>query len=264
MNRPDDYKAMQALEGKYMDGVALVVLGGPSGKNWQQLKEEVKPDVILTANGAAQIGADYWLLAENMHYQHLEATRMKSERAKGFMDMINAPNDAKTRLISHRTWDLIKDRRNCIRIRRVGWEKLSDPSLREYGDGFLYGPLFKRPDCVQPKINFHVGTVGTHLLHLAGILGCREVHTIGFDLCFREGDHHWYKHPKYEPDRFRTAQMFTTFVPDNGGPPLDTAHDMIDAAVFLNSIEWLFIRDELEWTDHSDGLLKGMGLWCAE
>lgn len=260
MSRPDDPIAVQAHKDRFYGGKALVILGGSSGASWRKIKQQVKPDVILTANGNTDIpDAEYWILAENMEYQHAEMLS-GSKRGKEFMRMVNAPNTAKFRLVSHRTWKFLENTDNTISIRRTGWEfQPDDFNLREYGEGFFYGTIFSRPECVQPGIRYHVGTVACHMLHLAGILGCFEVHTIGMDLCFKgEKRHHWYKHPEYKADRFRTSKMFV----DYEGIP--TQWGWIDGASFLKSVEWLFHRDELHWIDHSDGLLKVMGLECAQ
>ena len=50
-NRPDNPTAVAMHEGRYFGGRALVVLGGPSGKSWESVRDKIKPDVILTANG---------------------------------------------------------------------------------------------------------------------------------------------------------------------------------------------------------------------
>lgn len=267
--RPDDPDTMQIHHNRFPGGRALVVLGGPSAGNgnWKRLWDELKPDVLLTCNGGTSIpGADYWMLAENMSRAALHAEYGKV-RDQQFMRMFTDPNTASTKLISHRSWHLLDwfgiDASNCISIRRVGWEFTKDDfSLRRYGEGFFYGPLFSRQEAVSRHVKYHVGTVALHLVHLAGILGCAEVHTIGYDLSFpdgRAGRHHWYSHPHYEPDKFRTEQMFTSFQ-----GRLETQWDWIDAAMFISHLEYQFIRDGLQWVDHSGGLLAAMDVWCSE
>jgi hypothetical protein len=266
--RPDDPIAIQAHHNRFHSGRALVILGGPSAGagNWERLRDELKPDVLLTCNGATSIpGVEYWLLAENMSRAAGYAEH-GIERDKKFMRMITDPNTARFKLVSHHSWHLLDrfgvDKSNCVCIRRVGWEMLKDDfTLREYGEGFFYGPLFSRRGAVGRRVQFHVGTVALHLIHLAGILGCNEVHTIGYDLCFpngRSGKHHWYEYPHYEPDKFRTEQMFTRW---NG---LETQWDWIEAAQFISQIEYQFERDKLQWVDHSGGLLSAMSVWCAK
>ena len=47
----------------------MLVLGGPSGKDWRRLRNEIKPDVILGANGTCfeVPDLDFHLVVENMH-----------------------------------------------------------------------------------------------------------------------------------------------------------------------------------------------------
>lgn len=277
MNRTDEPEKMNALMGLHNGGKALVIAGGPSAKDggWQNLKSQINPDVIITANGATQIPqADFWMLAENMSRA---ANKMEygNQRDQELMKMITAPNTAKIKLISHHNFErkngnpsVIErfgiNTSNVIIIKRKGYEIEEIPpnfTLREYREGFFYGGLIKTREAVGRRVQYHVGTVTMHMIHLAGILGCQEVHTIGYDLCFPNGvnsDHHWYIHPKYQPDKFRTEKMFTQF------QGLDTMWDWMEAAEFISQIEYIFKRDRFKWVDHSHGLLSKMGLWCTD
>lgn len=265
-NRPDDPLAVMSHKDRFFGGKALIVLGGPSGAGWQELRYQLNPDVILTANGNTDLpGAEYWMLAENMNYQYNQA-KAGDERGRQFVQMLNRPNTARFRLVSHRSWNLLDDHTNCIRIRRKGYKLSEIPpwfSFRNYDDGYLWGWMMKHTEALQRNVRTHVGTVGLHLLHHAGILGCAEIHTIGFDLMFRGNSHHWYQHPKYQPDRFSTEHMFITR--RYGDETVRTRWDMLEAAQYLKAIEarGYFERDNIAWTDHSDGLLKREGLTCA-
>jgi len=263
-DRPDDPVAMSAHHGRFYGGKALAVLGGPSGQGWATLRNEIKPDVIITANGATRLpGADYWLLTENMNYCH-NLSQKGHQRLGKFLHVFDKMNTAKVQLVSHRSWNLLHlygiDLRKCISIRRKGYELDDIPqdyTLREYGQGFMAGGMSKCGGW-QKGVKILMGTVGMQLLHLAGILGCAEVHTVGFDLTLdNPKKHHWYKHPTYEADRFRTEEMFV----DHKG--VTTKRWWIETAQYLKSIEYLFERDGLLWRDHSNGLLKLEGLQCT-
>jgi hypothetical protein len=264
--RLDDPTAMQLHHNRYGgNGKALIVLGGDSGKDWKALRDEIRPDVILGANGTCfEIdNLDYHLVVENLHMAAGRAAQGDA-RYQRIMEIVSPANTAKVKLISCLNWKgapVIDSRVQAIRIKRIG--ELGDDyesqfqrlSLREYGDGFLAGPVFDHPGALtSPKIKFRVGTVAAQLLHLAGILGVKEVHSIGMDFC---GYGHFYQYPTYQPDRFRTDQMFTRY------KGLETQFDWIQGAQWLKSLEWLFARDGLEWHDHSHGLLEAEGLWCA-
>lgn len=262
--RPDDPESMKKHAGRYTGGTAIVVLGGYSAKNWESLYAKIQPDVILIGNGVnSQIqNANYWLCAENMTYANNMAMQGDPDNTKK-MEMFHREAGAKVKLISHRSWGLLRDTSNCISIRRdkthgFGPGKVSDYfSFREYGEGFLNGWLFNHREAGKPV---HVGTVGTHLLHLAGILGCAEVHTIGFDLIFKDNrahdvkHHHWYDYPAYDIDIFRKSDMFIDY------KGLKTQWVWIETMLFLEAIQPLFVRDGLKWYDHSDGLLQMEGI----
>lgn len=254
-----------AHKDRFYGGRALIVLGGPSGKDWKSVFDEIQPNVLMTANGNTGLpGVEYWMLAENMHYQQGQAQQHGTQRGKEFMKIVEGPNTAHYRLISHRSWDLFNDHTNCIRIRRTGYELTQIPddfSLRDYGEGYLNGWMFRHVAANQANVNYHVGTVGLHLLHHAGILGCSEVHTIGYDLMFKGETHHWYKYPPYQPDRFTNANMFVCC--RYGDVQVPTRWVWIETAKYLRAIEYLFERDNLEWIDHSNGLLSYEGLWCT-
>jgi len=185
------------------------------------------------------------------------------ERGFAFARMLNAPNTARWKLVNYRSWGLLDSFEHCISLRRFGREldEMDGFSFREYGDGYLWGWMMKNTQALKPSINTHVGTVAAQLLHHAGILGCAEVHTIGLDLMFKRDRHHWYDHPRYQPDRFATEAMFLRR--EYGRRIVDTRWDMLETAQFLRAVEYLFERDGLAWVDHSDGLLKLEGLRCA-
>lgn len=253
---------MNAHAGKYAGGRALVVLGGPSGACWEALRETIRPDVLLTANGATRLpGADYWMLTENMNHCHTRA-RKGDKYLEGFLHVLDPGNTAKNQFVSHRSWNLLRgygiDPGACTSIRRAYPGDLDCFSLRKYGDGFLAGPISRAEQAWQPGVKVRLGTVGAQLLHLAGILGCAEVHTIGFDLLFRDPEkHHWYAHPRYETGIFRTPQMFVEY---KGAA---TQAWWVETALWLKEIEWIFKRDGLRWVDHSGGLLSIVGAACA-
>jgi hypothetical protein len=261
--RPDDPAGMAVHTGKFAGCKALVVLGGPSGANWEDLRDKIRPDVLLTANGATQLpGVDYWLLAENMNYCHTRQGEI--DRLAGFMHVLDPQNTAKTMLVSHRSWNLLEiygvDKSKCVKIRRNGYELGEIPddfTLRDYGLGLLAGGVSQSRGW-KPGVRIRTGTVGMQLLHLAGILGCAEVHTIGFDLTTKHDDkHHWYEHPAYQEDRFRTRNMFTEY------KGVSTQWWWLETAEYLMNVKGLFDKAGLRWVDHSDGLLRLKGLWCA-
>ena len=259
--RADNPKHVMQHANRYKGGKALIVLGGYSGAGWRDLVQELKPDVLLGGNGVNQMidNLDYWMCAENMNFSNGAAAR-GDPRAVAFMEMFYRNSGAKVKLISHWSWNLLHDKKDCISImRNQGFGRGVVPenfSLREYGDGLLNGWIFKHEEAISMATR--VGTVGAQLLHMAGILGCAEVHTIGLDLLQRDDNsHHWYPYPVYRIDRFRRAGMFVEY------KGVQTQLIWIETAQFLKSMQPYFERDGLKWVDHSQGLLQIEGLECA-
>lgn len=258
--RTDDPRAVMEHAGRYKGKVALIILGGYSAVNWQELYAEVQPDVILGANGVNALvpDLDYWVCAENMTRSNQLAKKGDADSIS-LMEMFRRDTGAKYKFISHWSWGLLEDIENCVRIRREGYDTQDELkqyfNFREYGLGLLAGWLLKH---TEAGAGVHVGTVGAQLLHLAGILGCAEVHTIGYDLVFKSEDkHHAYPHPLYKKDKFRTDLFRLEY------KGVCTQWTWLESAQFLKSIEWIFERDGLRWVDHSDGLLQLEGLLCA-
>lgn len=261
MNRPDDYLAVKNLEGSHCGEKALLVLGGTSGRNWLTLKNEINPDIILGANGTCfEIpDLDFHLVVENLSMATGKAKKGDKHYAR-IAQIISPENTAKVKLISYLNWkyNVVDSRVKAIKIKRMGElrenydEQFKEFSFRKYGNGFLAGPLFKKSGCLSsPGIRFRIGTVATQLLHLAGILGVREIHTIGMDFCFKETKHHWYSYTNYQPDRFRTDKMFTEYL------GLKTQWDWVLGAQWLVEIvKPIVTKENVIWVDHSEGLLE--------
>ncbi|MBT3390338.1 MAG: hypothetical protein HN413_07990 [Chloroflexi bacterium] len=260
IERPDDPRAVALHADRFYGGTALIVLGGNSGDGWEKLRDEIEPDVILTANGMTQLaGADYWMLGENMNFCHSRAMTGDDHLAL-YMHVLDPNNTAAFKMVNHRNFNLLPlygiDPCDCISIRRGGYD-LKDFSLRKYGDGFLNGEISESAGW-RKGVRVRKGTVGLQLLHLAGILGCAAVHTIGWDLMFKNAQrHHWYQHPTYEAGRFRNETMFVTH------KGVETQDWWLETAHYLRTLEPVFKRDEMSWQDHSDGLLSIEGVWCA-
>lgn len=230
---------------KYAGKKALVVLGGPSGKNWKSIDH----DVLIGVNGVnGKIKhLDYWLCTENMAYP----SNRSLDGEQRYIDIMRMfqKTGAKYRLVNKKSYDFLKNKENVIQIQRCGVEAedLHLYSFRRYQEGLINGSLLKHMEGMRGQVR--VGTVGLQAIHLAGILGCDEVHTIGFDL-FLPDKHHWYSYPIYEETRFFTPAMFTEY------EGLKTLWFWVETAEYMKKAEDVMIRDGLKWVDHSHGLLK--------
>jgi hypothetical protein len=248
---------------KYRGGKALIVLGGPSGKDWQNLRDQIRPDVMIGVNGVNGVipDLDYWLLMENMLKWNKEA-KNGNKRAQELMKPVQRLGP-RVRLVNKKTYRILNNHDGALPLQRGGPQEVETIfsngfTLRKYGTGLWKGALMKRPDVIG-ELKLPVGTVGLQALHFAGILGCAEVHTIGYDLYFPSAAaHHFYKHPLYESNYLWDAKkMFTTY------KGFSTMFFWQDAADYLKQVESIFERDGLRWIDHGHGLLSAVGLECT-
>ncbi len=252
--RLDDNEIMEAIAGKYAKKKALIVLGGASAAKWEVLRDEIKPDVLIGVNGVNAVinNLDFWLCVENLC--HTFKLAKEGNQRSIFIAQMYSRTGAKIRLVNFKSHSYIQNKSNLIRIQRYGIDDPDEPgnfSFRRYGGGLLTGGIFE--DKEKVRVALRTGTVGLQALHLAGLLGCAEVHTIGFDLCFK-GDHHFYTYPSYETDDIWNKSAFTTY------KGLSTLYWWIETAKYLRHIEPLLNRDGIDWIDHSSGLLQMEGI----
>ena len=237
---------------RFEGGKALVVLGGPSAKDWR----DIKADVVIGVNGVNQKikKLDYWLCTENMNYP-VKMSKKGEQRYVEIMEMFQTTG-AKQRLVNSKSYQYLADKIGVLTIDRIGVEAedLHRYSFRRYEEGFINGSLLKHSEGMRGAVR--VGTVALQAIHLAGILGCDEVHTIGFDLCLQD-THHWYKYPVYEQTRFFTEDMFIDY------KGLKTMWFWVETAEYMKTADDVMLSDGLKWTDHSGGLLEKEGLWCS-
>lgn len=250
MNTIEEHK------GRYAGKVALIILGGPSASRWADVKEKTSPDIILGANGVNSMidNLDYWMCIENMRRTARLASR-KDKRAKEFMQMFQRIGP-KNRIVNVKGYEYLKNKDNAIPAKRreaFEFDKVpADFSFREYGSGFIKGALMKHKNAISANLSLPVGTVGLQMLHLVGILGCRAVHTIGLDLCFRGKNHHAYSYPPYQPNHYFMPENFTEY------KGMKTMWFWIETSQYLLGIKKQMDKVGLQWVDHSNGLLQAM------
>jgi len=259
MSRPDNFEMMELLTGKHTGQKALIILGGSSAANWQQIRDEIKPDILIGVNGVnGQINnLDYWLCIENMRHT-FKLAKDGDARSLELLKMYRRTG-AEWRIINYLSSYIIRNKINLICVKRFGVDDPDNPgefSFRKYNGGLITGWIYDGE--VKTYLDLRVGTVGLQALHLAGILGCSEIHTVGYDLCFKsDSEHHWYTYPSYESNYCFGPEMMTEY------KGLKTLYWWIDTARYLKQIEPLLERDGITWIDHSDGLLRAEGLKCA-
>ncbi|HSW65409.1 MAG TPA: hypothetical protein VLH56_19185 [Dissulfurispiraceae bacterium] len=222
----------------------MIILGGPSGINWGRIKRLVQPDFLIGVNGVSCV-----LGYKLKYYLNVEAWDGRYGIPPGF-------NDSRPtyRLINWKRYRFLTDRHNVIKVRRGGPVFLTGSpwSIRRYDNGLATGP----PMIKHVKVPTLTGTVAAQALHLAGILGLTAVHTIGLDLCWQNGEHHWFDYPPITADnRYWYPSMLT----EHKG--LKTMHWWIESAEYLRTLKAKMLSEGLSWQDHSNGLLQAMGVF---
>lgn len=217
------YKDLRDLLGTESGKTALVVCGGMSGANWR----DVRADFIIAVNGAVtQLpNARYFMCTECDvvgEYIHTETPTFR---------------------ILHQRWAKRMARKDNV---YATCKSDQETDVRRIKEGVWRGPMSSAGG---------VGTSAVGALHLAGILGCSTVHSVGIDLCFKDdASHHWYEERRYFEDLLAGCNQ--TLVECAG---LKTMPFWLESAKYL--LYWREAYAEpggLTWIDHSNGLMQAI------
>lgn len=229
------------LQGRWTGQTALLVAGGLSAANWRELKKRVKPDIVIGVNGAVQDAGselDFWVTTETT--SALRTEWIMDECPKHRIHNWKCQTAPIQRLDTEGKWvetDLrIPSNDKTYWLARV--EVHPGFLLRDYGLGLIMGPY-------GHHLGSYITSVSLQAFHLACLLGCWQVHTVGLDFCVPavEGDHHFY------PDQQIAAKRL---IPWKGVQTL---------RVWLELVRWwkekirpMCAQEGIEWTEHSGGL----------
>lgn len=217
------YHDIRELIGAEQGKTALVVCGGASGANWQS----IPADFVIAVNGAVT--------------QIPDATFFMCTESDVTGDYIHTETPAHR--VLHQRWAKRMARKDNV---YAAQRSDQETDCRDVSVG-----IWRGPNCSAGG----VGTSALGALHLAGILGCARVHSIGVDLCFKDSDnHHWYDERRYFSDLLAGCNQ--SLVECAG---LKTMPFWVESAKYL-----LWWRKEyaepggLDWQDHSFGLLQAL------
>lgn len=216
------------LLGKHEGQSALVVAGGPSGATWR----DYPADVVIAVNGAIQgcPEPDYWLGAEIDQRPEWMFTQTSAQR-----------------IVHMHTWKRVFDKDPAM---IPVWKSTQEDHPRRFRKGLWLGVP------VKPFADPQLGTSTLMAMHLAGLMGCREVRTVGFDLCFKDGaEQHWYPERRYGVEHWEEWQC--AFVEVEG---LKTLRYWHDTAKYLKQVQKTWADQGFYWYDSSDGLLQALGI----
>jgi hypothetical protein len=217
------YHDIRSLTGKEAGKTALVIGGGLSGANWQ----DYPADFQIIINGAVLKlpYAKYWTCTELDYADSWINTETPEHR------------------ILHQRWA-----KRMARMDNVYATRKSDQEsdVRAVNEGLWRGPQ---------SVAGGIGTSAIGALHLAGILGCTTVHSVGVDLCFKDNaEHHWYPSRRYIADLLAGCNQQVIEVAG-----LSTMPFWVESAKYLNWWRKAYAEPGgLDWQDHSDGLLQAI------
>jgi hypothetical protein len=220
---------------------ALLVAGGPSGKRWKELAEKILPDFIICLNGAIvgiaadELGKsllDYWLF---MDYDPPVPDWVdKAAAVKNVCKVVSRP--------------MATVFGGSITART----STTEPDVRRSLHGLRMWPA------VAPGTRL-TGTTSANALHLAGILGCSRVSSVGIDLCFDSGQH-WYHCREYgvHPTMSGGEMEPRAFVVN--GKRVVSCKWFIESGKRLIEYREQLTAANMDWRDYSGGLLQAMGM----
>lgn len=248
----------------------LIVLGGPSGKLWKQVAagiatlEDEKP-ALLACNGSAleDDAADAWLVVEPTAWKKPWFEQMLDYPCPKFIEskcIGQYRNRSGEDLLQADGVYPVERRPLKIRDRDPNWQDWDPFSLDA---GLASGDMMRHTEAVCH--DHRVGTVALQAINLAMILGCRSIHTIGWDLRVIPGEeHHWYPDTDYKVDNgWWTREMLTKQM------GAETFWYWVETAEYMLQFENLILKPNgVRWRDHSDlspapedwGLLRRFGL----
>lgn len=262
-----EYPRISHIRQHAANSVVLLIGGGISGRRWKRLRRKIKPDYIIGINGVIGVipdVLDVWVCCDNRAHK---------------MPWFNTPTSALRFISAKIVRHAINPRRAIPIIQNIDWFNLDNADIRliekphgQYDieplntgalsirvprntntfsvkhSGLTAGLIItKRGNAGKLKPR-SVGTTMLQALHVCGILGCAQVHTIGFDLCVRNKTH-WYESPS-------EAWHDSMYLNHYG---CATTWLWLETAALWEALRPLWAMQHLDWFDHSDGLLQARG-----
>lgn len=226
---------LQELKGREAGKTCLIIGGGPSVERYTW-EGHFDVDVQIAINGAIQgCAPDYWLCLEGDDQRLIQKWYAL---AQGYRHT--------TCLLHVRPGPAVYTGPKTYFARR----SMQEHNPREVSKGFMLGGPREYRGTTSRKL----GTSAMSALHLAAFLGCDRIATVGLDLCFKEGQHHWYDNP---PTEATLTPWGTTAVEFAGLQSLDWWE--WSAELLIEYRETLRASGAHWFADYSDGMLQAKG-----
>lgn len=237
------YQTPQVLKNKYAGSRILIIGTGTSSKNLMPYKNKIrnKFDVIIGTNFSTR-GFE----------EELDFRLIVEKKSTSFVqDLLN--RNCRKNLTHIINWKAIDQYPNFIpRIKTTRQNFNFNPNVREYSwggeEGLLIGP--------HDSKGLSVGSVSCCALHLACIMGAKEVYMVGCDLFFRDGGDHFYGGNYYSTSTTKPENRSPFVEIEKDGVKYKTLEFFRESARFVDKVIVDYCRPiGIEVFDFSDGLI---------
>ena len=242
------YNTAAKYEGKHPGSRALVISNGHSTSHIVDKKAVLKNyfDCIIVVNRGFEFFddvADYHVVCEKISPTSMNRLYMTLNAGNYRTDM---PRFFNWKGIQH-----YDSRYNVHKLVRNYFD--GKPNIRRYSNGTTEGLLIGYPS----SNNMALGSVTLSSMHLASILGAKEIYLIGADMMFKDNSDHFYQDRAYRDGQKQTKAKNLNHVVsvEHRGKTYQTTDYFRDSATCIDK----FIKDsfskELQVFDFSDGLI---------
>lgn len=233
---PDDFN------GKHKGQKCLIIGCGYSAGRLTKYKSQLcdRFDVVIGVNKA-------FVEFDDVMTYHLVTEKTSKNNGYDLAQTLNSNiyNTKMVRFINKKGVSFYDRRYNIVEITRSKQDGFID--LEHYHNGFLTGPVSNR--------GFSIGSVVLQALHLAVMIGSKEIYLVGADLCFKNDNDHFYGDRFYrDPPKTVKKENRHVIVKVDG---LETTDYFRDSAAYIDNI----ILNQcaalnVSVFDFSDGLIK--------
>lgn len=244
------YPTPAAVEGKFPGSKVLIVGSGPSTNQLIPYKNLIRKyfDSVIVCNYAFKEfdqQADVHLVTE-------KTSKTSTNEVYKWLNCGKYRTDV-VRILNWKGIEYYDTKYNIHKVNRASFCNTGGVDIRRYNNGSEEGLLQGIPGTQ----GFSLGTVMLCAMHLATILGAKEVYTIGADLCFKDEFDHFYKDDVYRnrPAKVKLKNAHRIIETELKGKRVKTLQYFKESAELIDQlIPTVF--GSVKVVDFSDGLLR--------
>lgn len=239
------YKTPEALKGKYAGKSFLIIGSGSSTRDIIKYKDKLKEkfDVIIGINLAT-------LEFEQQMDYHFIIEKNPAKMYKPMKDGLHIYRKDLPRILN---WKAIRYFPKDIEIYKATRNRFDNgPKIRDYKVGDTEGLLMGPPD----SKGLSAGSAAMCALHLASIMGAKDIYLVGTDLVFKGQYDHFYPDQHYRKSTTKLANRSPIVKVTHNGKERETTEFFQHSAKFFDTvIETLCKPAGITVYDFSDGLI---------